>query len=230
MQLRPLLDGAIDVVAKFAACRTALAQNPSACFAASTEEAAAAAFPPADRAALAALIGRVGFGGRAFDLGPRSFAVMLLQLPPLSSLSRQAGEVDRVLGALTAEPCRELVVVELNQRTDAEMVRTEKFFADHLRTLRREKILLRVHRVQQGFALEVPAHVLVFPHRVLPRAEAAAELGRLILSESQLSLIFQADPAALWLGAVAGDIIEIQRADVSGQAGLMYRRCVKKSA
>lgn len=230
MELQPLLTGAIDVVAQFAACRTALAQNPAACFAASTAEAAAAAFPPADRAALADQVSRVSFGGRAFNLGPRSFAVMLLQLPPMNSLSRQANEVNRALVALTAEPCRELVVVELNQRTDAEMVRIEKFFTDHLRTLQRDKILLRVHRVQQGFALEVPAHVQVFPHRVVPRAEMVAELGKLILAESQLSLIFQADPAALWLGAVAGDIVEIQRADVSGQAGLMYRRCVKKAA
>lgn len=229
MQLQPIITGALDVVAQFAACRTALAREPAAYFGASSAAAAAEAFPPAERVALADQISRVGFGGRAFDLRERSFAVLLLQLPPMSSLSRQANEVDRVLTALTALPCRELIVIELNpHRTDAEMVRIDKFFKDHLHALHRDNLLLRVHRVQQGFALEVPAHVQVFPHRIVPRTEALTELGRLILTESQLALISQADPAALWLGAVAGDIVEIRRADVAGQAGLMYRRCVGK--
>ncbi|HVE13322.1 MAG TPA: DNA-directed RNA polymerase subunit RpoH/Rpb5 C-terminal domain-containing protein, partial [Elusimicrobiota bacterium] len=74
------------------------------------------------------------------------------------------------------------------------------------------------------FSLVVPDHSAVPPHRVMGADEAAALLAAANLEPSSLPAIGAADPAAVWIGARDGQVVEITRDSLSVARAPYYRR------
>ena len=80
------------------------------------------------------------------------------------------------------------------------------------------------------FAIVIPEHVEVVPHRIMSAEEEAAFFRRERLVPSDLEPIYEADPPAIWAGARLGQLIEVTRlSEVTGRA-IAVRRVTRTPA
>lgn len=75
-----------------------------------------------------------------------------------------------------------------------------------------------------NFALVVPEHVSVAPHRVLSAAETEAFLARERLQRENLPVIYANDPPIVWNGGREGQVVEILRDSQLSGVAPYYRR------
>jgi len=73
------------------------------------------------------------------------------------------------------------------------------------------------------FALVVPDHVAVPPHRILPPEEASALLKREMIARKDMAMIPESDPPVVWLGGEPGQIVEIKRLSETSGVSFFYR-------
>jgi DNA-directed RNA polymerase subunit H (RpoH/RPB5) len=75
-----------------------------------------------------------------------------------------------------------------------------------------------------NFALVVPEHRSVFPHRLMEPAEVDALLRRELLARSDLPVVYASDPPIVWNGGREGQVVEITRASQTAAEAIYYRR------
>jgi DNA-directed RNA polymerase subunit H len=73
------------------------------------------------------------------------------------------------------------------------------------------------------FMIVVPDHDLIYPHRILSKEEAADVLEKMRTAPINMPQIFQNDPPLVWIGARAGDMIEITRPSETAGFAMFYR-------
>jgi DNA-directed RNA polymerase I, II, and III subunit RPABC1 len=76
---------------------------------------------------------------------------------------------------------------------------------------------------------DITSHRMAMPHRILKEEELKRLYEKFKISQpdQQLPWIDSQDPMAKWIGAIPGDVIEVNRhSDVAGQQ-LFYRYCVE---
>ena len=75
-----------------------------------------------------------------------------------------------------------------------------------------------------NFALVVPEHKSVAPHRVMAADEVAELLRREHLTRNDLPVILANDAPIVWIGGRAGQVVEITRDSQTAGTALYYRR------
>ncbi|NBQ71187.1 MAG: hypothetical protein EBU46_21080, partial [Nitrosomonadaceae bacterium] len=79
------------------------------------------------------------------------------------------------------------------------------------------------------FAMNIPKHVSVPPHRVMAAAEVADLLAsQRIASVRSLPVIFDTDPPVVWCGGREGQVVEIARDSEVAVRAVVYRRIQAK--
>ena len=127
------------------------------------------------------------------------------------------GDVDKLLSSVYAKGTGDVILVATDEfltKTGA-LRRVEAF-----RLARTERRLLVL--TPDPFATNPLESTGVPEQRVLAGDEVEEVLADLRLRPGELSMIFETDPAVVWLGGVAGEIVEIKRRSATGTA-LAYR-------
>jgi DNA-directed RNA polymerase subunit H (RpoH/RPB5) len=75
-----------------------------------------------------------------------------------------------------------------------------------------------------NFVLVVPEHEAVPVHRIMAPAECAALYASERLTREDLPVIYATDPPAIWIGARAGEVVEITRYSLTAGRAIYYRR------
>jgi DNA-directed RNA polymerase subunit H (RpoH/RPB5) len=75
-----------------------------------------------------------------------------------------------------------------------------------------------------NFALVVPEHASVYPHRVMGPAEVEGFLDRERLTRADLPVIYTTDAPIVWNGGREGQVVEITRDSQTAGRALYYRR------
>lgn len=75
-----------------------------------------------------------------------------------------------------------------------------------------------------NFALVVPEHEAVPVHRIMAPAECAALYASERLTREDLPVIYATDPPVIWIGARAGEVVEITRYSLTAGRAIYYRR------
>lgn len=75
-----------------------------------------------------------------------------------------------------------------------------------------------------NFALVVPEHKSVSPHRIMERAEVEALLRREHIARSDLPMVLTNDAPIVWNGGREGQVVEITRDSQTAGTSLYYRR------
>lgn len=75
----------------------------------------------------------------------------------------------------------------------------------------------KVSSKSKSIAIDVLNHKLVPKMRILTEKEKDHVLKKYNVLDAQLPKIYSSDPAALALGAKLGDIVEIERNDMTGK-------------
>jgi DNA-directed RNA polymerase subunit H (RpoH/RPB5) len=83
-------------------------------------------------------------------------------------------------------------------------------------------------RSYSNFLYDIPNHVLTSPHRIVPKDEVKAELSLVYLDIKELPKIYDHDTQATWIGASAGDIIEVERSSPLAGVTIGYREVISK--
>jgi len=127
------------------------------------------------------------------------------------------GDVDKLLTSVYSKSAGEVVLVATDEffgKTGA-LRRVEAF-----RLARAECRLLVT--TPDPFAANPLTSTGVPEQRILEEKEAEEVLGDMRLRPAELSQVFETDPVMIWLGGVAGQIVEIKRRAATGTA-LAYR-------
>jgi DNA-directed RNA polymerase subunit H (RpoH/RPB5) len=127
------------------------------------------------------------------------------------------GDVDKLLSSVYAGGTGDVILVATDEffgKTGA-LRRVEAF-----RLARAGRRLLVL--TPDPFATNPLKSTGVPNHRLLEEKEAEVVLEDLRLRPGELSQIYETDPPVIWLGGVAGEIVEIERRSVAGTA-LAYR-------
>ncbi len=127
------------------------------------------------------------------------------------------GDVDKLLTSVYAKGAGEVILVA----TDA--------FLGKMGALRRVEAF-RLARAERRLLVTTPDPFATNPlkstgvpaQRILEEKEAEEVLGDLRLRPAELPQAFETDPVVIWLGGVAGKIVEIRRRSAAGTA-LAYR-------
>ena len=80
-----------------------------------------------------------------------------------------------------------------------------------------------------NFALVVPAHKSVAPHRIMSAAEVETVLRLERLALRDLAVVYTNDPPIVWNGGREGQVVEITRDSQTAGTALYYRRIEKGS-
>jgi DNA-directed RNA polymerase subunit H len=76
------------------------------------------------------------------------------------------------------------------------------------------------------FAFELPRHVAVPPHSIVPVAEVGQILHDLYITKDSMPRILASDPMAIWLDIRPGMVVKVLRfSETAGQA-VVYRICI----
>ena len=75
-----------------------------------------------------------------------------------------------------------------------------------------------------NFALVIPDHASVAPHRVMTPAEVDGLLSRERITRNDLGVIFTTDAPIVWNGGREGQVVEITRDSETAGMALYYRR------
>ncbi|MES2339218.1 MAG: DNA-directed RNA polymerase subunit RpoH/Rpb5 C-terminal domain-containing protein [Pseudomonadota bacterium] len=75
-----------------------------------------------------------------------------------------------------------------------------------------------------NFVLVIPEHAAVPAHRIMAPAECDALYATERLTRDDLPTIYASDPAAIWIGARAGEVVEIVRYSATAGRAVTYRR------
>ena len=77
-----------------------------------------------------------------------------------------------------------------------------------------------------NFICDIPAHLSVVPHEILPPAAVAAILARERRKLSDLPRIYLSDPMVVWVGARVGQVLKITRDSQTAGVAISYRLVV----
>jgi DNA-directed RNA polymerase subunit H (RpoH/RPB5) len=83
-------------------------------------------------------------------------------------------------------------------------------------------------RSYMSFLYDIPNHALSSKHKIVSKDDIASDFSLVYLSIKELPKIFDHDTQATWLGAVLGDIIEIERISPVAGVTIVYREVISK--
>ncbi len=95
----------------------------------------------------------------------------------------------------------------------------------HIATLPTETAKYEIYPYAK-FAIVVPKHVLVPKHTIISKEEVEKWVASWHTSVDKLQKIRESDSAAVWIGAVAGDVVKIERYSKTSGTSIGLRLCI----
>jgi DNA-directed RNA polymerase I, II, and III subunit RPABC1 len=147
-------------------------------------------------------------------------AVIIILIAPNSKYSTRTSDFRKLLKTIDTKKKSEVMFVSDNSLT----VHIRKQFAAFKLTA--TNVYLEEHKYDI-FIIEIPKHVGVPPHTIMPDAEIDEFLASHYTNRQNLPKISVNDPMAVWIGLHPGQVVKIDRPSETAGKSIAFRHCIR---